>query len=155
MDELDGMGITVRPMGDEIGRASAIKMCYAAGTKGTTALHTALLTVAEALGVSQELATELQSSQPDVYGRMEAQVPGLPISAGRWIGEMEEIAATFTRVGVTPGFHQGAAAMFRLLSQTPFAAETPETRDSNRNLTETIAYLAQLLPAPDERRQAF
>jgi 3-hydroxyisobutyrate dehydrogenase-like beta-hydroxyacid dehydrogenase len=154
MGELDGKGIAVRAMGNEVGRASAIKMCYAAGTKGTTALHTALLTAAKALGVSQELATELKSSQADIYGRMEAQVPGLPISAGRWIGEMEEIAATFAGVGVTPGFHQGAAAMFRLLSQTPFAAETPETRDSSRTLAETIAYLAQLLPEPDDRRQA-
>jgi 3-hydroxyisobutyrate dehydrogenase-like beta-hydroxyacid dehydrogenase len=153
MAALDGKGIEVRPMGDEIGRASAIKMCYAAGTKGTTALHTALLTAAEALGVSQELATELQSSQPDVYKRMEGQVPGLPISAGRWIGEMEEIAATFDHVGITPGFHEGAAAMFRLLAQTRFAQETPETRDPNRTLAQTIAYLAQLLPEPDERKQ--
>ena len=153
MSQLDGKGISVRPMGDEIGRASAIKMCYAAGTKGTSALHTALLTAAEALGVSRELATELKSSQPDVYARMEGQVPGLPIAAGRWIGEMEEIAATFEHVGVTPGFHEGAAAMFRLLAQTPFARETPETRDSSRTLAQTIACLAQLLTPPGERRQ--
>ena len=146
MAELDGKGIEVRLMGDEVGRASAIKMCYAAGTKGTTALHTALLTAAEAMGVLEELAAELRSSQPDVYKRMEGQVPSLPISAGRWIGEMEEIAAAFDHVGVTPGFHQGAAAMFRLLAQTPFAVETPETRDSSRTLDETIASLVQLLP---------
>ncbi len=52
MEQFDGKGIEVRPMGDEVGRASAIKMCYAAGTKGTSALHTALLTAAEALAVS-------------------------------------------------------------------------------------------------------
>jgi hypothetical protein len=103
--------------------------------------------------VSQELATELESSQPEVFARMAGGVPGLPISAGRWIGEMEEIAATFEHVGVTPGFHEGAAAMFRLLAQTPFAKETPETRDSSRTLAQTIAYLAKLLPAPGERRQ--
>lgn len=153
MTQLDGKGIEVRPMGDEVGRASAIKMCYAAGTKGTAALHTALLTAAEALGVSEELAAELKSSQPDVLARLEGQVPNLPIAAGRWIGEMEEIAATFEHVGVTPGFHHGAAAMFRLLNQTPFAQETPETKDSSRTLAQTIAYLAQLLPPPDERRQ--
>ena len=32
--ELDGKGIDVRTMGGPIGRASAIKMCYAALTKG-------------------------------------------------------------------------------------------------------------------------
>jgi 3-hydroxyisobutyrate dehydrogenase-like beta-hydroxyacid dehydrogenase len=146
MTELDGKGIVVTTMGDEIGRASAIKMCYAAGTKGTSALHAALLTAAEALGVSSELEAELRSSQPDVYGRMEGQIPRLPITSYRWIGEMEEIAATFDHVGVTPGFHQGAAAIFRLFSQTPFADETPETRDTSRTLAQTIAAAAKLLP---------
>ena len=144
--ELHDKGIVVRTMGGEIGQASAIKMCYAAGTKGTAALYTALLTAAEALGVSGELAAELRASQPDVYKRMESHVPGLPIPAGRWIGEMGEIAATFEHVGVTPQFHRGAADIFRLLSQTPFAQETPETRDSGRTLAETIATLARLLP---------
>ena len=143
--ELDAKGITVRTMGGGIGRASAIKMCYAAGTKGTSALDTALLTAAEALGVSGELAAELRASRPEVYKRMEGVVPGLPIAAGRWVGEMEEIAATFEQVGVTPQFHHGAADIFRLLSQTPFAQETPETRDSGRTLAETIAALAGLL----------
>ena len=148
--ELDSKGITVRTMGGGIGRASAIKMCYAAGTKGTAALHTALLTAAEALGVSRELAAELRASRPEVYKGMEGQVPGLPISAGRWVGEMEEIAATFDQVGVTPQFHRGAAEIFRLLSQTSSAQETPETRDSGRTLAETIAALAKLLPPRTE-----
>jgi 3-hydroxyisobutyrate dehydrogenase-like beta-hydroxyacid dehydrogenase len=146
MTELDGNGIAVPAIGDGIGRASAIKMCYAAGTKGTAALHTALLTAAEALGVLHELTAELKSSQPDVYRRMEAQVPGLPIPAHRWIGEMEEISATFDHVGVTPDLHRGAADVFRLLSETPFAMETPETMDPDRTLEQTISALAKLLP---------
>jgi len=150
--ELDGKGIVVRSMGDGIGRASAIKMCYAAGTKGTSALYTALLTAADALGVSEELAVELRASQPDLHKRLEDQVPGLPIPAARWIGEMEQIAATFEHVGVTPAFHQGAAEMFRLLSQTPFARETPETRDTSRTLAETISLVAKLLPPRSEDR---
>ena len=150
MEALDGKGIVVRSMGDEIGRASAIKMCYAAGTKGTAALHAALLTAAEALGISDELEAELRSSQPDVYGHMEGQVPRLPIKAGRWIGEMEEIAATFDHVGITPRFHQGAADMFRLLDQTPFAQETPETMERGRTIADTISVVAGLLPPNTE-----
>ena len=107
MSELDGKGIDVRNIGDTIGRASGIKMCYAAMTKGTSALHLALLTAAEALGLSDELANELSESQPEVLRRMQAQVPGLPSKSFRWIGEMEEIASTFDHAGVTPAFHQG------------------------------------------------
>ena len=152
MEALDGKGIVVRSMGDEIGRASAIKMCYAAGTKGTSALYTALLTAAEALDISKELEAELRSSQPDMYRRMEGQVPTLPIKAGRWIGEMEEIASAFEHAGVTPRFHQGAAEVFRLLSETPFATETRETLDRGRTLNDTIQAVVDLLPAEPARR---
>ena len=52
---------------------------------------------------------------------------------------MEEIATTFAAGGVTPHFHLGAAAIYRLLEQTPYAIESPEDIDSNRTLTQTIA----------------
>ena len=147
LTELNGKGIDVRPIGDAIGRASGIKMCYAALTKGTSALHMAMLTAAETMGLSDELRAELTFSQPDAYKSMEAQVPRLPTTATRWIGEMEEIAATFDHVGVTPDFHLGAAEVFRLLSKTPFAQETPETIDRSRTLAQTITVAAQLLTA--------
>ncbi len=75
--ELDDKGIEVKPMGGGIGRASAIKMCYGAWTKGASALRTALLTSAELLGVSEELRHEFQFSQERAYGAMESGVPGL------------------------------------------------------------------------------
>ncbi len=146
MADLDGRGIDVRPIGESIGRASGIKMCYAAMTKGTSTLHVALLTAAEALGLFDELAAELQASQPGAYEQM-ARIPALPADAARWIGEMEEIASTFEHVGVTPRFHQGAAEVYRLLSETPFATETRETLDRNRTLTDTIRAVVDLLPA--------
>jgi len=147
MSELNGKGIDVRPIGDVIGRASGIKMCYAALTKGTSALQIALLMAAESLGLSDELRQEFKSSQPDALKRMESGLPGLPANAHRWIGEMEEIAATFDAVGVTPYFHKGAAEVFRLLSKTPFADETPETIDRSRTLAQTISVAVQYLPA--------
>ncbi|MCH7786439.1 MAG: NAD(P)-dependent oxidoreductase [Chloroflexi bacterium] len=147
MSELDCDGVTVRPLGDAIGRASGIKMCYAAMTKGTSALYLALLSAAEAMGLSDELAAEFKSSQSDTYKRMEGGLPSLPSKAFRWVGEMEEIASTFEHLGVTPFFHRGAAEMYRLLSETPFAQETPETIDENRTLKQTISVIAEHLPS--------
>lgn len=147
MSELNGKGIAVRHVGDEIGRASAVKMCYAALTKGTSALWVALLTAAEALGITEELRQEFLYSQPNEYKRMEAGIPGLPSKAFRWVAEMEEIAATFDSVGVTPFFHKGAAEIFRLLKDTPFAHEKPETIDRSRTLAQTISVIARSLPA--------
>ena len=146
MDELDGKGIAVRNLGPRVGRASGIKMCYASMTKGTNALRVAMLTAAESLGLYDELIEELKYSQGRALSAMETAIPGLPANAGRWIGEMEEIAETFDTVGVTPRFHQGAAEMFRLLDSTSFASESPETVDRTRTLKDTIEEAARRLP---------
>ena len=148
LSALDCDGVAIKQMGDQIGRASAIKMCYAALTKGTSSLQLALLTTAKVLGVSEELAEEFASSQSAAFEAMNRGLPGLPSKAFRWIGEMEEIADTFDAAGVTPFFHRGAAEMYRLMSETPFASETPETTDKDRTLEETIAALAELVTSP-------
>ena len=147
MSELDGRGIDVRPVGGVIGAASGVKMCYAALTKGTWGLYVAVLTAAEAMGLSDEVRNELSESQPEAYGRMRRDVPRLGAKAARWVGEMEEIAAAFDDVGVTPLFHEAAADVYRLLGRTPLAGETAETVDPSRTLEQTIAVVMGSLPA--------
>jgi hypothetical protein len=71
--------------------------------------------------------------------------PRLPLDAGRWIGEMEEIEATFTDLGLPGGFHRGAAEVFRLLVETPIATETRETVDESRTLEEALAIYVEAL----------
>ena len=141
--ELKEYGLDVRPLGDEIGLASAIKMCYASLTKGLTALCTELLTAAELLGVSESLAEEFQLSQSVLYERMERGLPGMPTKARRWIGEMEEISDTFADVGLTPNILTGAADMYRLVSSTHLADLSPEARDQFPTLRELITTLAE------------
>jgi len=113
--ELAGEALDVRDIGGAAGRASALKMCYAAFTKGTTALATELLVAAERLGVAAELRAELGQSAPDLLGIATRSVPRMPPKAYRWIGEMAEIAATFESAGLTPRMLQGAGDMYRLV----------------------------------------
>ncbi len=148
MSELDGKGIIVRQLGDEVGRASGIKMCYAGLTKGTSALQVAVLSLAESLGLSKELGEELASSQSQFYGQMQSGIARLPSKAGRWVGEMEEIAATYDSQGLPPSFHQGAASIYKLLSQTPYADERAETVDDSRTTGETIKAAVDALKEP-------
>jgi 3-hydroxyisobutyrate dehydrogenase-like beta-hydroxyacid dehydrogenase len=145
MEHLDGKGIHVLAMGPEIGRASALKMVYAGLTKGTMTLHTAVLLAAHQLGVYGETVAEFTDSQAPALAAMRNRVPRIPADAGRWIGEMEEIAATLASVGVTPGFHEGAAEIYRVLDRTPFAAETRETLDPSRTIDEAIPVYARYL----------
>ena len=45
----------------------------------------------------------------------------MPPKARRWIGEMEEISATFAHVGLTPNILTGAADMYRFVGDTHLA----------------------------------
>ena len=76
---------------------------------------------------------------------MQSGISRLPARAGRWIGEMEEIAATYDGQGLPPFFHQGAASIYRLLSRTPYADERAETVDEGRGTSETIRAVVDLL----------
>jgi 3-hydroxyisobutyrate dehydrogenase-like beta-hydroxyacid dehydrogenase len=148
MDGLDGQGIVVRNMGARTGAASAIKMCYAGFTKGTSALSVGVLTMAIRLGVAAELDRELAESQSAGLERMRGEVPALPVKARRWVGEMEEIAATFESAGLPPGFHGAAADVYRLVGRSAFADETPETLDESRDLWTTVEGIASRVENP-------
>jgi 3-hydroxyisobutyrate dehydrogenase-like beta-hydroxyacid dehydrogenase len=143
--ELDGNGIAVKVLNDQIGQASAMKMCYASLTKGTWTLYTAALVTAESFGLTEAFLAELGGSRPNVVSDMRRMVPRLPVDAGRWIGEMEEIAATFKGAGLSSGFHDGAADTFRLLDKTPIAQETRETIDKSRTLEQCLAIYTEAL----------
>lgn len=135
----------VQAIGAEIGQASALKMVYAALTKGTSALQTALLLAALRLGVLDDLLGEFEGSQSGPLKAMRERLPFLPADAGRWAPEMDEIAKTFAAAGVTDGFHRAAGDIYRLMARTPIAAETRETLDQRRTLEEALAIFADQL----------
>src|SRR5712691_8620660 len=98
------------------GAASALKACYAAWTKGATALLAAIRALAEHEGIEAALLGEWKLSQPELPKRSEA-VTVQARKAWRWIGEMEEIAASFQAAGLPPGFHLAAAEVYRKLER--------------------------------------
>lgn len=143
--ELSKHGLDVRVMGDRIGQASGIKMCYASLTKGLNALATELLTAGRLMDVEGPLLAELESSQPQLLAWINRQVPSMPPKAYRWVGEMLEIAATFDHLGLTPRILQGAADVFALVEQTPLGDETPEHRTRGATTAEVVTDLADAI----------
>jgi hypothetical protein len=115
-----------------------MKMIYASATKGTFALHAAVLTAAHKLDLSSDYFEELKYSKPDTLAAMERMVPRIPLDAVRWEGEMHEI-------GVTPKFHLGSADMMSLANKTPIAKETRETVNVNRTLIEALDMYVEAL----------
>jgi 3-hydroxyisobutyrate dehydrogenase-like beta-hydroxyacid dehydrogenase len=141
---LRDFGLEVRPVSARPGDASAVKMCYAALTKGTTAVMTELSVAAERLGVADALRTELEQSQQAALERMVRAVPAMVPKAHRWVGEMEEIAKTFEGCGLTPKTFQGAAELYDFVAHTPPGASTPEDwRNRDGSFEDLVAELAE------------
>ena len=147
LEALDGPNLRVRRLGREVGQASAMKMVYAAVTKGTFTLHAAALTAARVHGLSGPFQAELAESLPAELAAMHRMTPRLPLDAARWVGEMHEIAETFAAAGLPADFHRGAAQVFELLARTPIAAETRETVDPSRTLDDALEIYAETLGA--------
>jgi 3-hydroxyisobutyrate dehydrogenase-like beta-hydroxyacid dehydrogenase len=118
--------LEARVLGETVGSASALKMCYAAQSKGTTALLCAALAAAEHLGVRHELQERLAHDGREGAGtKADQRLRRLPAKAWRFVGEMEEIAATFRAAGVPDGFHTAAARVYRRLAHLKDAPATP------------------------------
>jgi 3-hydroxyisobutyrate dehydrogenase-like beta-hydroxyacid dehydrogenase len=108
-----GSILDARVVSDEIGAASAVKMAYAAWTKGTAALLLAIRELARAEGIEPALLEEWGLSLPGLLERSERAARSADAKGWRWVGEMEEIASTFEAAGLPGGFHRAAAEVYR------------------------------------------
>lgn len=117
--------LATQVIGETIGKASALKMCYAAYTKGTTALLAAVVATADQLDVSEALYQQWAREEADAAKRNVQRVRGVTAKAWRFAGEMEEIAATFHTAGLPDGFHLAAADLYRRIAHFKDAAATP------------------------------
>jgi 3-hydroxyisobutyrate dehydrogenase-like beta-hydroxyacid dehydrogenase len=118
----------------DVGAASALKMCYAAFTKGTTALLCAILAAANELGVGDALHQHWERDDPGFTARTTQRARRVTAKAWRFEGEMGEIAATFEEAGLPGGFHLAAAEIYRRLAHFK-DADTPALEDVLQALT--------------------
>lgn len=113
-DIFAGSKLHASVISNQIGAASALKMTFAAFTKGSTALLSAILAVAEKEGVRGNL----EAQWGDAFTKQTHQrVISNTAKAWRFEGEMQEIAATFSGAGLPPGFHEAAAQVFSSLAE--------------------------------------
>jgi 3-hydroxyisobutyrate dehydrogenase-like beta-hydroxyacid dehydrogenase len=112
-------------IGEQIGKASALKMCYAAYTKGTTALLSAILAVAESLEVREELYQQWDTDEQGFSEQVNRRVARVTAKAWRFEGEMNEIAATFHESSLPDGFHRAAAEIYHRMVDFKDVRESP------------------------------
>lgn len=127
-------GVEARIAGTDVGQASALKMAFAAWTKGSTALLVAVRALAQAEGVSDALLASWERLSPALAEQSERSALGAAPKAWRWVGEMHEIALSFEAAGLPPGFHRAAAALYERLA--PFQNEPASFDAILRRLSE-------------------
>lgn len=115
-------------LGTEIGKASSLKMCYAAYSKGTTALLAAILGAAESLGVRTDLYEQWNMDNAGFADQVNQRVVRVTSKAWRFEGEMKEIASTFRAAGLQGGFHDAAENVYHRIASLE-GTDAPFTLD--------------------------
>lgn len=108
--------LEIRILDSSIGTASALKICYSAYSKGTTALLCAVLAAAKQLDVYEALAEQWDRDEVGFTENTTRRVRMAAKKDWRLEGEMEEIASTFLDVGLPGEFHSAAAEIYHRLA---------------------------------------
>lgn len=120
-----GSMLDARAIGAIPGEASALKVAYAAWTKGTDALILAIRALAAHEGVDNALLQEWKISQPGLENKcLRAATVAAP-KMWRYAGEMREIAEAFQAAGLPSGFHNAAAEVSERLACFKDQTEPP------------------------------
>ncbi len=114
---------------DQIGDASALKMCFAAQTKGATALLALVMAAAEQQGVRGALERQWNRYDEQATEQNQQRARRVTAKAWRFEGEMLEMVEMFAALGLPDGFHRGSAEIYNRLARFKDAPETPELRD--------------------------
>jgi 3-hydroxyisobutyrate dehydrogenase-like beta-hydroxyacid dehydrogenase len=108
--------LDARAIGKVPGEASALKVVYAAWTKGTDALILAIRALAAHEGVDEALLEEWKTSQPALENKCVRAAANAAPKMWRYVGEMREIAEAFKSAGLPSGFHSAAAEVSERLA---------------------------------------
>ena len=95
-----------------IGKAAALKIAYAAWTKGSSALILAVRAMARNAGVEEDLLYEWGLSQPNAEAMTSLSATLNSPKAWRFVSEMNEISETFATNGIPNNFWDAAAEVY-------------------------------------------
>ncbi|KAI7159319.1 6-phosphogluconate dehydrogenase C-terminal domain-like protein [Hortaea werneckii] len=133
-------------VGPEIGSATGLKMCFAALSKGFTALAIESLTTAHNLGCLPELKRHLEDFNPGAAKAI-SSLTTMPPKAYRWEGEMEEIAKTFEADGgfaVDESMFRPIAKVYKLVAEgTDLGSEKVESRVRGKSVEDVALLMAE------------
>jgi len=130
-------------VGEEVGTASAVKMCTASVYKGTTALLAHALLTARSAGVLEHVLDDLRSSFPELVDGAGTAVARATTKSARYVPEMREIAETQAGASLPRELFEGVAAAYAALSKRELARTAPEDIPTGLDVEEALDLLAR------------
>jgi len=149
---LEGI-IPILDAGEDIGKASALKMSFASLTKGFSAIAIQSLGSAQYYNLLGPLFTLLQSHNPRGYQQIQNLV-GIPPKAYRWVGEMEEIEQTFAEAGFDGGtrIFGGVAGTYKFVSEGTVLGREIVERNRGKTVEDLVEALGEGLAKHREEK---
>ncbi|KAK5109084.1 hypothetical protein LTR62_007540 [Meristemomyces frigidus] len=149
--------LNMKHINNKIGSATGLKMCFAALSKGFTALAIESFTTAHALGVTAELQSHLEEFNPMAAHSAARGLTAMPPKAYRWVREMEEIAATFESEGgfeARESIFRPVARVYELVADgTELGKEVTEERKRGKTVEDVAALMGQGIRRRKEKRE--
>jgi 3-hydroxyisobutyrate dehydrogenase-like beta-hydroxyacid dehydrogenase len=130
-------------VGDQVGAASAVKMCTASVYKGLTGLMAQAMRAASAHGVLDAVMADLGEEFGSPYS-----VALAATKAHRYIPEMREIAETQSAVGLTPKLFAAFADVWAEVAGTPLADGEPESVERSISARDVVGRLREQTSHP-------
>ncbi|MGX7677992.1 DUF1932 domain-containing protein [Jatrophihabitans sp. DSM 45814] len=134
-------GLVYRVVGDQLGTASAVKMCTAAIYKGFAGLLAQSLRTSRTHGVTAEVLADLQSAfGPQLTGAA-SLIAAAAAKSDRYPGEMREIARTQSVAGLPASLYLAFAEVYEDMNRTELATLSPEQAAAMTDLDEVLEKL--------------
>ncbi|MGC4027681.1 MAG: DUF3293 domain-containing protein [Steroidobacteraceae bacterium] len=122
---LNEHGLDVHVLDAPVGAASSLKLCFAAVSKGLTAMVTQVAVQAGRSGIGAPLRAQLATSLGPTLAWAGRQAPMLADKSWRWVGEMEEIAHFLRDIPGAAQMFSGAAQFYDWLDREKSTADGP------------------------------
>jgi hypothetical protein len=137
--------INIRVVGNQIGQASALKMCASLG-KGVTALAIQAFVTAKYFELEEVFSDDLKQTMPQLLELSKKFIPHMPPKAARWAAEMEETAKVYEEIGLSSKMFEGAAETYRFVAEeTPLGKEIIEERKLGKTFEDALKIMAESL----------
>lgn len=142
LDDLNAPGLRTIVVGDQPGRASAVKMSTASIYKGLSGLLAQALQTAEFYGVTDLVRTDLARGLPDYVANAAGEVAAAASKSDRYPDEMRQIAIAQGAAGAEPALFDAMAVVYESIHRSRLARLTPEQARDADDLTEVLRLLA-------------